>query len=153
RTQVLYVSPLKALSNDIEKNLQAPLNGIRDALFEQGRPDVGIRTAVRTGDTSASERALMRKLPPHVLVTTPESLFILLTSTSGRAMLGDVRTVIVDELHALAGSKRGAHLMLSLERLSALCPARPGRIGLSATVKPIEAVAAYLAGNTDTGAA
>jgi ATP-dependent Lhr-like helicase len=149
--QVLYVSPLKALSNDIEKNLQAPLNGIRDALFEQGRGDVGIRTAVRTGDTSASERALIRKLPPHVLVTTPESLFILLTSDSGRAMLAGVRTVIVDELHALAGSKRGAHLMLSLERLSALCPAPPMRIGLSATVKPIEAVAAYLVGAAAAG--
>ncbi|MFB9066866.1 DEAD/DEAH box helicase [Pseudofulvimonas gallinarii] len=144
--QVLYVSPLKALSNDIEKNLQAPLNGIRDALFELGCADVGIRTAVRTGDTSASERALMRRLPPHVLVTTPESLFILLTSTSGRAMLGDVRTVIVDELHALAGSKRGAHLMLSLERLAALGTRRPARIGLSATVTPIAEVADYLRG-------
>lgn len=144
--QVLYVSPLKALSNDIERNLQAPLNGIRDALFELGQPDVSIRTAVRTGDTSASERALMRRMPPHVLVTTPESLFILLTSASGRAMLGDVRTVIVDELHALAGSKRGAHLMLSLERLSAMCRTRPARIGLSATVKPVSDVASYLAG-------
>ncbi len=148
--QVLYVSPLKALSNDIEKNLQAPLHGIRDRLFEQGLPDVDIRTAVRTGDTSSSERALMRKLPPHVLVTTPESLYILLSSESGRHMLGDVRTVIVDELHALAGSKRGAHLMLSLERLTALCGHRPNRVGLSATVRPVDAVARYLSGGADT---
>lgn len=151
--QVLYVSPLKALSNDIEKNLQAPLNGIRDRLFEQGQADVAIRTAVRTGDTSASERALMRKLPPHVLVTTPESLYILLSSESGRHMLGDVRTVIVDELHALAGSKRGAHLMLSLERLTALCGRRPNRIGLSATVNPVDEVARYLTGDPDTAVA
>lgn len=149
--QVLYVSPLKALSNDIEKNLQAPLCGIRDRLFELGLSDVGIRTAVRTGDTTASERALMRKLPPHILVTTPESLFILLGSDSGRAMLAGVRSVIVDELHAVAGSKRGAHLMLSLERLSALCPRPPARIGLSATVKPIEAMAEYLIGNAGDG--
>ncbi len=148
--QVLYVSPLKALSNDIEKNLQAPLHGIRDRLFELGLPDVDIRTAVRTGDTSASARALMRKLPPHVLVTTPESLYILLTSESGRHMLADVRTVIVDELHALAGSKRGAHLMLSLERLTALCGRRPNRVGLSATVNPVDEVARYLAGTRDS---
>jgi ATP-dependent Lhr-like helicase len=146
RVQVLYVSPLKALSNDVEKNLQAPLCGIRDRLFELGRPDVGVRTAVRTGDTTASERALMRRQPPHILVTTPESLFILLGSESGRAMLSGTRSVIVDELHALAGSKRGAHLMLSLERLSALCEQPPVRIGLSATVKPIETIADYLVG-------
>jgi ATP-dependent Lhr-like helicase len=144
--QVLYVSPLKALSNDIDKNLQAPLCGIRDRLFELGLPDVGIRTAVRTGDTTQSERALMRKLPPHILVTTPESLFILLGSESGRTMLAGVRSVIVDELHAVAGSKRGAHLMLTLERLGALCARPPVRIGLSATVKPIEAMADYLVG-------
>ncbi len=144
--QVLYVSPLKALSNDIEKNLQAPLCGIRDRLFELGLPDVGIRTGVRTGDTTQGERALMRKLPPHILVTTPESLFILLGSESGRSMLAGVRSVIVDELHAVAGSKRGAHLMLTLERLSALCARPPVRIGLSATVKPIEAMADYLVG-------
>lgn len=149
--QVLYVSPLKALSNDIEKNLQAPLNGIRDRLFELGLPDVGLRVGVRTGDSTTAERALMRRLPPHVLVTTPESLFILLTSPSGRAMLGDVRTVIVDELHALAGSKRGAHLMLSLERLAALSGRRPLRIGLSATVRPVDVVARYLVGAGDDG--
>jgi ATP-dependent Lhr-like helicase len=144
---VLYVSPLKALSNDIQKNLQEPLAGIRDQLLEQGLPDVAIRDAVRTGDTSAFERNRMRKTPPHILVTTPESLFILLTSESGRAMLKSVRSVIVDELHSVAGSKRGSHLMLSLERLDALCGRAPVRVGLSATVKPLEAMARFLVGN------
>ena len=143
---VLYVSPLKALSNDIQKNLQEPLAGIRDKLLESGLPDVGIRDAVRTGDTTAFERTRMRKTPPHILVPTPESLFILLTSESGRRMLKSVRSVIVDELHAVAGSKRGAHLMLSLERLSALCGRAPVRIGLSATVKPIQEMAEFLIG-------
>ncbi|HUP91233.1 MAG TPA: DEAD/DEAH box helicase, partial [Solimonas sp.] len=141
---VLYVSPLKALSNDIQKNLQQPLMGIRDKLLEHGLPDVPIRDAVRTGDTSMVERERMRRIPPHILVTTPESLFILLTSASGRAMLKHVRHVIVDELHAVAGSKRGSHLMLSLERLSALTETPPVRIGLSATVKPIEEMAKFL---------
>ena len=143
---VLYVSPLKALSNDIQKNLQEPLAGIRDQLLEQGVDDVPIRDAVRTGDTSAFERNRMRKTPPHILVTTPESLFILLTSESGRAMLKSVRSVIVDELHSVAGSKRGSHLMLSLERLDALCGKPPVRVGLSATVKPLEAMARFLVG-------
>jgi ATP-dependent helicase Lhr and Lhr-like helicase len=153
--QVLYVSPLKALSNDVQKNLQQPLAGIRDALLELGLPDVPIRDAVRTGDTPAFERQRMRKAPPHILVTTPESLFILLTSDSGRAMLKSVRSVIVDELHALAGNKRGAHLMLSLERLEALVAAGggrpPNRIGLSATVKPVEEMARYLVGDRHPG--
>ena len=118
---VLYVSPLKALSNDIRKNLQEPLAGIRAGLVAMGLPDVGIRDAVRTGDTPAAERERMRRTPPHILVTTPESLYILLSSDSGRAMLKSVKSVIVDELHAVAGSKRGSHLMLSLERLEALC--------------------------------
>ncbi len=143
---VLYVSPLKALSNDIQKNLQEPLAGIRDRLLELGLPDVAIRDAVRTGDTSAFERNRMRKSPPHILVTTPESLFILLTSESGRAMFKSVRSVIVDELHSVAGNKRGSHLMLSLERLDALCGRRPVRVGLSATVKPLADMAQYLAG-------
>jgi ATP-dependent Lhr-like helicase len=147
---VLYVSPLKALSNDIQKNLQEPLAGIRDQLLEQGLPDVAIRDAVRTGDTSAFERNRMRKSPPHILVTTPESLFILLTSESGRAMLKSVRSIIVDELHSVAGSKRGSHLMLSLERLDALCGRVPVRVGLSATVKPLEAMARFLVGNRET---
>ncbi len=146
---VLYVSPLKALSNDIQKNLQEPLAGIRDRLLELGLPDVAIRDAVRTGDTSAFERNRMRRTPPHILVTTPESLFILLTSDSGRAMLSSVRSVIVDELHSVAGSKRGSHLMLSLERLDALCPRPPVRVGLSATVKPLDAMAQFLVGNRD----
>ncbi|HUS23509.1 MAG TPA: DEAD/DEAH box helicase, partial [Candidatus Binatia bacterium] len=149
--QVLYVSPLKALSNDVQKNLQAPLAGIRDALLESGLPDVAIRDAVRTGDTSSSDRDRMRRTPPHILVTTPESLFILLTSDSGRQMLRGVKSVIVDELHALAGNKRGAHLMLSLERLEALCAEAgtrpPVRIGLSATVKPVDEMARYLVGD------
>ncbi|MDB5987960.1 MAG: box helicase [Nevskia sp.] len=143
---VLYVSPLKALSNDIQKNLQEPLAGIRARLVAMGQPDLGIRDAVRTGDTPASDRERMRREPPHILVTTPESLFILLTSDSGRRMLSSVRSVIVDELHAVAGSKRGAHLMLSLQRLDALCAKPPVRIGLSATVKPLDAMAAFLIG-------
>ncbi|HEY8264926.1 MAG TPA: DEAD/DEAH box helicase [Steroidobacteraceae bacterium] len=143
---VLYISPLKALSNDIQKNLQEPLAGIRDQLLELGIDDVPIRDAVRTGDTSAFERTRMRKSPPHILVTTPESLFILLTSESGRAMLKSTKSVIVDELHSVAGSKRGSHLMLSLERLDALCGKPPVRVGLSATVKPLEAMARFLVG-------
>ncbi|MDP9197957.1 MAG: DEAD/DEAH box helicase, partial [Pseudomonadota bacterium] len=146
---VLYVSPLKALSNDIQKNLQEPLAGIRDQLLELGLPDVPIRDAVRTGDTSALDRSRMRRTPPHILVTTPESLFILLTSESGRAMLKSVRSVIVDELHSVAGSKRGSHLMLSLERLEALCGRSPVRVGLSATVKPLNEMARFLVGNRE----
>ncbi|MEN8180603.1 MAG: DEAD/DEAH box helicase [Pseudomonadota bacterium] len=145
-THVLYVSPLKALSNDIQKNLQQPLNGIRDKLLEQGLPDVPVSALVRTGDTPAGERERMRREPPHILVTTPESLYILLTSESGRNMLSTVRSVIVDEIHALAGNKRGSHLSLSLERLAALCPLPPVRIGLSATQKPIEEMARFLTG-------
>src|SRR5687767_9367805 len=119
-TRIVYVSPLKALSNDINRNLEAPLAGIRDKLLELGRRDVNIRTWVRTGDTPQSERTQMRKKPPHIVVTTPESLYILLGSQSGREMLSTTRTVIVDEIHAVAGSKRGSHLTLSLERLEAL---------------------------------
>ena len=120
-TRVLYVSPLKALSNDIEKNLRRPLAGIREQLRLQGRPDdPDIRVWVRTGDTPQSERAKMARTPPHIVVTTPESLYLMLTAASGRRMLPTVRTVIVDEIHALAGNKRGAHLSLSLERLAAL---------------------------------
>jgi len=145
-TRVVYVSPLKALSNDIHVNLEEPLGGIRDALEKRDLPEVAIRTAVRTGDTPQAERAWMRKTPPHILVTTPESLYILLGSTSGREMLKNTRSVIVDEIHAVAGSKRGAHLALTLERLESLCQRRLQRIGLSATQKPIEEVARFLVG-------
>ena len=146
---VLYVSPLKALSNDIRKNLQEPLAGIRRGLQAMGLPDVAIRDAVRTGDTPTAERERMRRTPPHILVTTPESLYILLSSESGRAMLKSVKSVIVDELHAVAGSKRGSHLMLSLERLESLCDKPPVRIGLSATVKPLDEMARFLIGRRD----
>ena len=128
-TRVVYVSPLKALSNDIQRNLEIPLEGIRAELERMGLPDPGIRSAVRTGDTPQGERAGMRKRAPHILVTTPETLYILLTSTSGRKMLATTRTVIVDEIHALAPNKRGAHLALSLERLQALCGREVTRIG------------------------
>ncbi|MGA9334005.1 MAG: DEAD/DEAH box helicase [Rudaea sp.] len=145
-TSVVYVSPLKALSNDIHINLEAPLAGIREQLMVLGLPDVDIRTAVRSGDTPQSERTAMRRCPPHVVVTTPESLYILLGSESGRSMLASTRTVIVDEIHALAPNKRGAHLALSLERLQALCERPLTRIGLSATQKPIDEIAKYLVG-------
>lgn len=148
-TRVLYVSPLKALSNDVQKNLQQPLAGIQD-LIEQDRATMDpIRAWVRTGDTPQAERARMVKRPPHILVTTPESLYILLTSDSGRRMLSTVRTVIVDELHAVAGNKRGAHLSLSLERLTRVCGRRPQRVGISATQKPIDAMAGFLTGRTE----
>ncbi|MBM7060752.1 DEAD/DEAH box helicase [Pseudomonas sp. UL073] len=146
RCSVVYVSPLKALSNDIRINLEQPLAGIRAELERLGLPDVDIRTAVRTGDTSQVERGAMRKRAPHILVTTPESLYVLLGSASGRAMLKDCRSLIVDEIHAIAGSKRGSHLMLSAERLEALCGRSLLRIGLSATQKPIDAVADFLMG-------
>ena len=142
--RVLYVSPLKALSNDIRKNLEGPLDGISSALLEAGQAAPEIRAMVRTGDTSAGERDRMRRRPPQILVTTPESLFILLGSDSGRQMLSTVRSVIVDEIHAVAAHKRGAHLSLSLTRLEALCPPGLQRIGLSATQKPVEAVARFL---------
>src|SRR5499426_520725 len=150
-TQIVYVSPLKALSNDIKRNLEAPLAGIREALKEQGFPDADIRTWVRTGDTPSGERSRMSRRPPHIVVTTPESLYVLLGSESGRAMLQTTRTVIVDEIHALAANKRGAHLSLSLERLSALCSHPPLRVGLSATQKPIDAIARLLIGSLGGG--
>ncbi|WP_415119434.1 DEAD/DEAH box helicase [Paraburkholderia sp.] len=145
-TLVVYVSPLKALSNDIRLNLQMPLQGIAAELDALGLPPLEIRTAVRTGDTTPQERNALKKRAPHILVTTPESLYVLLGSDSGRRMLATVRTVIVDEIHALAGSKRGSHLALSLERLDALCARRLPRIGLSATQKPVGAVARFLVG-------
>ncbi|SFN21982.1 DEAD/DEAH box helicase [Dokdonella immobilis] len=146
QTTVVYVSPLKALSNDIAINLEAPLAGIRDELARRGLGDLEIRTGVRTGDTPAAERQRMLKRPPQILVTTPESLYLLLGSESGRLMLAGTRSVIVDEIHAIADDKRGSHLALSLERLEALCQRRLIRIGLSATQKPIEEVARFLVG-------
>src|SRR3954468_15012077 len=136
RTEVLYVSPLKALGNDIQKNLEVPLGEILQLAGERGLLMPEIRTAVRTGDTLMSERRAMLKRPPHILVTTPESLYILLTAEASRKILRTVDTVIVDEIHAVAGDKRGAHLALSLERLDALTHRSPVRIGLSATQKP-----------------
>ena len=133
RTEVLYVSPLKALGNDIQKNLEIPLGEILAMANARGMMMPEIRTAVRTGDTLMPERRAMLKRPPHILVTTPESLYILLGSESGRRMLGTARTVIVDEIHALVGNKRGLHLSLSLERLDSLAGRKLTRIGLSAT--------------------
>src|SRR4029453_14023697 len=119
-THVIYVSPLKALSNDVQRNLQVPLEGIQDELKALELPEVNIRTLVRTGDTPASERTAMTKRPPHIVVTTPESLYILLTSEGGRRMLETARTLILDEIHAVVGDKRGSHLSLSIERLEQL---------------------------------
>ena len=147
-TQIVYVSPLKALSNDIHKNLQLPLQGIEKVMEDQGLPQVKIKVMVRTGDTPSSQRSAMIKNPPHILVTTPESLYLLLTSENGRKMLATTRTVIVDEIHALVGNKRGSHLSLSLERLSKLTSKPPLRIGLSATQRPIEKVAKFLVGGS-----
>jgi ATP-dependent helicase Lhr and Lhr-like helicase len=145
-TQIVYVSPLKALSNDINRNLEAPLAGIREELRLLGLPDVEIRTFVRTGDTPQKERNSARRRPPHIVVTTPESLYILLGSESGRQMLSTTRSVIVDEIHAMVGNKRGVHLAITLERLAALTGKPLTRIGLSATQKPIEDVARFLVG-------
>jgi ATP-dependent Lhr-like helicase len=147
RTEVLYVSPLKALSNDIQKNLEIPLGEILQLAGQRGLLMPQIRTAVRTGDTLAHERRAMLTRPPHILVTTPESLYILLTAAKSREILKTVETVIVDEIHAVADDKRGAHLALSLERLERLTLKPPTRIGLSATQNPIELVAEFLAGS------
>ncbi|MGE0407135.1 MAG: DEAD/DEAH box helicase, partial [Candidatus Korobacteraceae bacterium] len=161
RTEVLYVSPLKALGNDIQKNLEVPLGEILNLAMERGLMMPEIRAAVRTGDTLMQDRRAMLKRPPHILVTTPESLYILLTAGKSRAILRTVDTVIVDEIHAVAGDKRGAHLALSLERLDALVTGAaddsatrnghsrkpPVRIGLSATQKPIEQIAQFLTGS------
>lgn len=145
-TQVVYVSPLKALSNDIERNLRLPLSGIATELQDSGITSFNIDVAVRTGDTPASERAAMIRRPPHILVTTPESLYLLLTSINGRKMLSNAHTLIIDEIHAMVGDKRGSHLALSVERLEALTKGKLHRIGLSATQKPVEEVAHFLTG-------
>jgi ATP-dependent Lhr-like helicase len=148
-THVVYVSPLKALSNDIQINLQEPLRGIQQNLEASGIGGVEIRTLVRTGDTPAKERTAMTKKPPHIIVTTPESLYILLTSDGGRRMLSTTRTLIVDEIHAMVDDKRGSHLSLSIERLQALVKEPLVRIGLSATQKPIAEVARFLVGSAN----
>ena len=159
-TEIVYVSPLKALSNDVQKNLESPLRKIQELALERGYLCAPIRTAVRTGDTLPAERRAMLKQPPHILVTTPESLYILLTSEKSRQNLRRVRTVIVDEIHAVADDKRGSHLALTLERLDALVRGEnplsaadfvsgheaPQRIGLSATQNPIELVASFWRG-------
>src|SRR5436305_1648049 len=150
--QIVYVSPLKALSNDIRKNLQEPLAGIRALLRETEGHDIEVRAEVRTGDTTAAQRQALIKKPPHILVTTPESLYLLLTSESGRRMLKTVRTVILDEIHAVVDDRRGAHLALSIERLAALVEHPLQRIGLSATQKPIEEVARFLVGTRNVDA-
>jgi ATP-dependent Lhr-like helicase len=146
RTLVVYVSPLKALGNDIERNLADPLAAIRARATSAGHALPEIRVAVRSGDTPASERQAMVRRPPHILITTPESLYILLTAERSRRCLATAETVIVDEIHAVAGDKRGAHLALSLERLDALTARRVQRIGLSATQKPIGEIARLLVG-------
>jgi ATP-dependent helicase Lhr and Lhr-like helicase len=152
RVYVVYVSPLRALNNDIEKNLREPLAGIRAAAGAAGLDLPEVRVAVRTGDTLAAQRQAMTRRPPHVLITTPESLYILLTSAGFRPALAQARFVIVDEVHAMLGGKRGAHLALSLERLQALVQEaggpRPQRIGASATVRPVEEALAFLTGTT-----
>jgi ATP-dependent Lhr-like helicase len=147
RTHVVYVSPLKALSNDVQKNLQQPLAEIAEAALAAGLLMPELRVMVRTGDTPVWDRQQMLRRPPHILITTPESLYLLLTAEKSRKILTDVRTAIVDEIHALAPNKRGAHLALSLERLEAGATIRPVRIGLSATQRPIETVAQFLVGD------
>src|SRR3989442_3447403 len=151
-TQVVYVSPLKALSNDIQINLQGPLRGIQENLKTAGFDNIEIRTLVRTGDTPASERTAMTKKPPHIIVTTPESLYILLTSEGGRRMLRTTRTLIVDEIRAMVDDRRSSHLSLSIESLQALVKQPLVRIGLSATQKPIEEVARFLVGASNLDA-
>src|SRR6476661_2946319 len=144
--RVVYVSPLKALAVDIAENLQRPLREIAEVAVELGLDAPDIRVAVRTGDSTSAERARMVRTPPAFVVTTPESLYLLVTSASGREALRTIETVIVDEIHAVARDKRGSHLALTLERLEALCDRRPARIGLSATQRPIERVGRLLVG-------
>src|SRR3569623_1658657 len=145
-TRVLYVSPLKALSSDVRRNLSVPLAEIGQSAAAAGHELPPLRVMLRTGDTPSSERQAMLKRPPHILVTTPESLYLLLTSLKGREMLRSVKTVLVDEIHALGRDKRGSHLTLSLERLAHLCPQPPLRIGLSATQRPMDEIARFLVG-------
>ena len=151
RCRVLYISPLKALAYDVDRNLRAPLRGIRHAAARLELDELPeVTTALRTGDTPANERQRMRRTPPDILITTPESLFLLLTSQA-REFLRSVETVIIDEVHAVAGTKRGAHLALSLERLEEICARPPQRIGLSATQRPLETIGRFLAGGEIVG--
>src|SRR4029079_9946778 len=145
RCRVLYVSPMKALAVDVERNLRSPLVGIGHAATRLGLPVPDITVSVRSGDTPAGERRAFARTPTDVLITTPDSLFLLLPSQAREALAG-VETVILDEVHAVAGTKRGAHLALSLERLDRLLPTPAQRVGLSATVRPVEEVARFLAG-------
>jgi ATP-dependent Lhr-like helicase len=145
RCRVLYVSPLKALAHDVDRNLRSPLVGIRHQMEAQGLKAPDITVAIRTGDTPADARRSMERHPPDILITTPESLFLILTSAA-RKMLASVRWLIVDEIHSVASTKRGSHLALSLERLSALTKVEPQRIGLSATQRPLEEVGKFLGG-------
>ena len=150
RTRVLYISPLKALGVDVERNLRAPLTGIRNTAerLESTVPDITV--GLRSGDTSPAERRKLGTTPPDILITTPESLYLMLTSRA-RETLRSVECVIIDEIHALAPTKRGAHLMLSLERLDELCATPPQRIGLSATQRPLDEIARFLGGQTEAG--
>ncbi|HZI30207.1 MAG TPA: DEAD/DEAH box helicase, partial [Gemmatimonadaceae bacterium] len=143
---ILYVSPLKALSNDIQRNLELPLSQLKERFTAAGEEFPEIRVAVRTGDTKAAARARMLRKTPHILITTPESLHILLTNVRSRTMFSALRAVIIDEIHAVAGTKRGAHLALTLERLNMVAPAPPQRIGLSATQRPLDEIARFLGG-------
>src|SRR5262249_44643137 len=136
--RIVYVSPLKALNNDVERNLQLPLAGIRARARAAGAPLPAIRVAVRTGDTPSGDRERMLRRPPQVLITTPESLYLMVTAERARQIFATVQTVIVDEIHTLVGTKRGAHLALTLERLGRLAGGRVQRVGLSATVRPLE---------------
>src|SRR5947209_7134975 len=149
--QLLYISPLKALNNDIQRNLDGPLRQLKERFETEGKQFPEIRVAVRTGDTPASARARMLRKSPHILITTPESLNIMLTTLKGRGMFSGVRAVIVDEIHAIAGTKRGAHLALTMERLEALVEKPPQRIGLSATQRPLDEVARFLGGCVNNG--
>ena len=142
---MLYISPLKALGVDVERNLRAPLTGIRHTADRLGTPVPEVSVGVRSGDTPAADRRKLTTAPPDILITTPESLFLMLTSQARESLRG-VETVIVDEVHAVAGTKRGAHLAVSLERLDALLDRPAQRIGLSATVRPLDEVARFLGG-------
>ena len=150
-TRIVYISPLKALGHDIERNLQTPLAAIRDLADERGVDLPEIRVGLRTGDTKPSRRRTLVTRPPHILITTPESFYLMLTSQRARETLRQVDTVIVDEIHALARDRRGSHLALSLERLNHICRRRPQRVGLSATQRPIQELAAFLTGADDHG--